>query len=97
MNLNTLVFINSKGKPSRSPRLSPAQLKFFKALSQVERGVWLNRLYQLESKHRPRGVLSIYDEDFKAPSIDYKDAGTPVDILDAVHESLKDLQIYSFD
>jgi hypothetical protein len=87
---DTIIYINSKGRNTRSGKLSPAQLKFFKPMTQKQRGVWLNRLYNIENV---KYFSNIYDENFKDPcaqSIECNGSNI-VDIIQVIHESLKEV------
>ena len=86
---DTLIYINSKGKNSRTGKLSPKQFRWLKPLSQEERGKWLQKIYEIESKERKR----IYDENFEDPTAIHTDCeGEPVDVCDLIHQSLEEYQ-----
>lgn len=86
---NTLIYINSQGRNTRTGRLSPSQFRFFKPMTQKERGRWLNKLYNLDNI----AYTSIYDENFVDPCSQYEDYShaTVVDIIQVIHEALKEL------
>lgn len=91
---NVLVYKNSKGQSTKTGRLSPKQFRWLRPLTQEERGKWLQKLYEIESKERKR----IYDENFEDPTIIHTDeSGEPIDICDMIHQSMEEYQPESID
>lgn len=84
----TLVYINSKGQSSKTGRLAPKQFKFLKPLTQEERRKYVEMMRAKYPEDCKR--ISIYDEDWEPPSINYTNGGEPVDILDAIHAAFKE-------
>lgn len=84
----TLVYINSKGQSSKTGRLAPKQFRFLKLLTQEERRKYVEMMRAKYPEECQR--ISIYDEEWEPPTMDYEYDGESVDILDAIHAALKE-------